>query len=219
MRDTPEQLDWIRLAPVRGLAQATAEEPDLSGNARLAILGILENRQPRIDLLPSQERMLSMLRDRFEDPESVIDQIGLNWADVEAALRADPDALEKAMKLEASGGVPNVFREADGHFEFADCFRRPPEERKGLSYEKAKELADAWGITLMDEATYLDFLSRAQVDRFTSTVLLTPDEMLERKGHAKLGKRLYGRPIVTSIPAKNPGDKTAFRCVFSVKKV
>ncbi len=220
MRDTPEQLDWIRLVPPREEGRVPVEEPSLPRSAhRLAVLGVLENQQMRIELLPSHERMLATLRGRFEDPESVVDQTELLWSEVEAALRADPESLEKAMRLEASGGVPNLFREVDGHFEFADCFRRPPEVRKGLSYEKAKELADAWGITLMDEKTYLDFLSRAGVDKYTTTLLFTPDEMLERKGHAKLGKRLYGRPIVTSIPAKNPGEKTAFRCVFRVKKV
>ncbi|MGL5978254.1 MAG: DUF4256 domain-containing protein [Erysipelotrichaceae bacterium] len=140
------------------------------------------------------EDLIANLAHRFQEhPHRHPD---VTWSSVETALRNNPEGVASLAFLEATGGEPDVIKEADGSFLFVDCSKESPIGRRNLCYD-----LEAWnfrkankpggnvmseceqhGIKLLDEADYRDLQALEPVDLKTSSWLLTPAAIRSRKG-------------------------------------
>lgn len=84
-----------------------------------------------------REALLHILKTRFD--KNTRRHAGLAWADAQARLEANPDALRSLQQMEATGGEPDVIgRDGDaGPFTFCDCAAESPAGRRSLCYDRA----------------------------------------------------------------------------------
>jgi hypothetical protein len=120
--------------------------------------------------LPSEhsEELLKILKNRFE--KNMHRHKGLQWAEVYAKLKANPEKLRPLYEMEKTGGEPDVvgYDEKAGVYVFYDCAAESPKGRRSLCYdpealESRKEhkprnsaigMAAEMGIELLTEAQY-----------------------------------------------------------------
>jgi hypothetical protein len=109
-------------------------------NARIKVASAVETQ-----ISPDQERVETWLRE-FKTSFDALPQLheGIQWADVEKALRADPEAMRKLQALDEKGHKMNVFGEENGEFIFASGW-----------YEIDKVAADHRNIVFDEEAQKL----------------------------------------------------------------
>ena len=153
--------------------------------------------------------MLSILKERFDaHPERHPD---VDWTDVEARLRANPDALETLRRMEETGGEPDVIGFADDgeRLLFCDCAPESPAGRRSLCYDEAallarkknppagsaERLAKEIGVSLLTEALYRRLQTLGAFDLKTSSWIATPDA-IRSKGGALFCERRYGEVFV-----------------------
>src|SRR6185369_3836468 len=120
-------------------------------------------------LSPGQrEELLRALQARFE--KNINRHQGLEWAAVQAKLKADAGKLWSLNEMERTGGEPDVVDhdKKTGEYIFYDCSAESPKERRSLCYdhealEKRKEhkpansainMADEMGIDILTEEQY-----------------------------------------------------------------
>jgi hypothetical protein len=156
--------------------------------------------------MKAQERddLLAVLEARFAThPQR---HRGVDWADVQAALKKRPAALAVLAAMEASGGEPDVVGAAGAQVRFVDCAPESPAGRRSLCFDKAarvgrklnapsgsaEEMASAIGITLLTEQQYGALQAVGEFDRKTSSWIATPDDV-RALGGALFGDRRYGR--------------------------
>ena len=146
--------------------------------------------------------LMAALRRRFE--ENPRRHEALDWALVEAAIAAEPEATETLLRMEASGGEPDVIGREDssGEILFCDCSAETPAGRRGLCYDRAalesrkenKPRGDALGearaigVELLTEDQYRRLQELGDFDTKTSSWLATPESM-RRLGGALFGDR------------------------------
>src|SRR5215475_8166588 len=84
-----------------------------------------------------QKELLTTLKNRFE--KNMNRHKGINWADVETKLKANPGKLWSLDDMEASGGEPDVvsYDKKTGEYTFYDCSPESPKERRSLCYDRA----------------------------------------------------------------------------------
>ena len=158
--------------------------------------------------MKAQERdqLLRTLQDRFEN--NMHRHEGLAWADVEARLEAEADALESLLRMESTGGEPDVIgRDGKrGAFTFCDCSAESPKGRRSLCYDRearesrkkhppknsALEMAAEMGIDLLTEDEYRALQQLEELDTKTSSWIETPPDVRELGG-ALFCDRRYGK--------------------------
>src|SRR5690348_15293873 len=89
------------------------------------------------ELSPEQrEELLGTLEARFEKNRSR--HKGLEWADVQARLQADPEKLWSLNEMERTGGEPDVVGQdaKTGEYIFYDCSMESPKGRRSLCYDR-----------------------------------------------------------------------------------
>jgi hypothetical protein len=133
---------------------------------------------------------------------------GLEWEGVRARLEARPEKLDSLIKMEDSGGEPDVVGRdpQSGEYVFCDCAVESPAGRRSLCYDRAAldarkeakpadsalDMAAAMGIALLTEDEYRALQALGEFDLKTSSWLATPDE-IRKLGGALFGDRRYGR--------------------------
>jgi hypothetical protein len=148
-----------------------------------------------------REKLLATLRTRFE--KNMNRHQGLQWADVEATLTANPQALRSLYRMESTGGEPDVIglKQETGRYVFCDCSPESPKGRCGVCYDREGEqkrikeglkpagnvldMAAAMGIEPLTEAQYRELQKLGGFDTKTQSWLKTPAAI------AKLGGALY----------------------------
>src|SRR5689334_1779588 len=114
------------------------------------------------------KELLQTLKVRFE--KNMHRHEGVAWADVQAKLECNPDALRSLREMEATGGEPDVIGrdEEAAHFTFCDCSPESPTGRRSVCYDRealdsrkehkpkgsAVDMAAAMGIDLLTEEQY-----------------------------------------------------------------
>ncbi|UUZ71713.1 DUF4256 domain-containing protein [Polaromonas sp. P1(28)-8] len=87
--------------------------------------------------MKTQERedLLQVLKARFE--KNMHRHVGIAWAEVQARLEGNPDALRSLQGMEATGGEPDVIGQdkESGHFTFCDCSPETPIGRRSTCYD------------------------------------------------------------------------------------
>lgn len=163
------------------------------------------NRSSEKRLSPSQsEELLRILKVRFE--ENMGRHEGLEWAPVQAKLKANAGALWSLSEMEKTGGEPDVV-EHDmnaGEFIFVDCCSESPKGRRSLCYDRealdarkenkpqgcARDMASAIGIELLTEEQYRRLQTLGKFDTKTSSWVATP-AAIRKLGGALFCDRRY----------------------------
>jgi hypothetical protein len=161
-------------------------------------------------LSPAQRpALLGVLQTRFE--KNMNRHPGLEWAQVQARLEANPEKLWSLQEMERTGGEPDVVGQADqaGAYTFYDCAAESPAGRRSLCYDRealesrkehppktdALSLAAAMGIELLSEAQYRALQQAGPFDTKTSSWLQTPPA-IRQLGGAIFGDRRYDHVFV-----------------------
>ena len=171
-----------------------------------------------------REELLQALKARFE--KNMHRHKGVAWANVQAKLEGNPDALRSLREMELTGGEPDVIghdREA-GHFTFCDCSAESPIGRRSVCYDRealdsrkehkpkscAVEMAAAVGIDLLTEEQYRELQILGEFDTKTSSWVKTPHD-IRSLGGALFGDRRYGKVFVYHNGAQSYYAARGFR--------
>ncbi|MEC0203712.1 DUF4256 domain-containing protein [Paenibacillus lautus] len=135
-----------------------------------------------------REGLLHTLKARFE--KNMNRHQGLEWADVQAKLEANPKKLWSLHEMEITGGEPDVIGHGNqtGEYIFYDCSAESPKGRRSICYDRealesrkehkpknsAVEMAAAMGIELLSEEQYRDLQKFGNFDGKTSSWVVTP---------------------------------------------
>lgn len=152
-----------------------------------------------------RDELLQTMMDRFE--KNMHRHKGIAWADVQAKLEANPEALKSLHEMERTGGEPDVIGHdrKSGQVTFCDCAAESPKGRRSLCYDRkaldarkenkpkgsAVELAATMGIELLTEQEYRQLQTLGEFDLKTSSWVKTPDE-IRSLGGAIFCDRRYG---------------------------
>jgi hypothetical protein len=181
-------------------------------------------------LSPKQrDELIEVLRARFG--KNVQRHAGLDWAGVQARLKAQPEKLRALGEMEATGGEPDVVGQdgKTGEYVFFDCSAETPKGRVSVCYDRAGlesrkehrpktsalDLATAMGVELLTEAQYCELQKLGEFDQKTSSWIETPAE-IRRLGGALYGDRRYGRVFVGHNGAQSYYNSRGFRGALRV---
>src|SRR6185369_3362849 len=156
-------------------------------------------------LSPGQrEELLRALQARFE--KNINRHQGLEWAAVQAKLKADAGKLWSLNEMERTGGEPDVVDhdKKTGEYIFYDCSAESPKGRRSVCYDRAAQesrkehkpadsamaMAAAMGIELLTEEQYRELQKLGKFDTKTSSWVQTPFNIRQLDG-ALLCDRLY----------------------------
>lgn len=147
-----------------------------------------------------QTALLETLKIRFE--QHMNRHQGLDWASVEAKLKAQPQKLWSLNQMEETGGEPDVvgYDKKTGEYLFYDCADETPKGRRSVCYDQvalnsrkehkpknsAVGMATEMGIELLTEEEYRALQKLGKFDTKTSSWLKTPTEI------RKLGGAIFG---------------------------
>jgi len=151
-------------------------------------------------LSPKESKeLLATLKARFE--KNMNRHKGLDWSDVEARLKENPEKQWSLNEMETSGGEPDVVGHDNktGEYIFYDCSAESPKGRRSLCYDRealdsrkehkpennAIEMAASMGIELLAEEEYRELQKLGDFDTKTSSWVMTPS------GIRKLGGALF----------------------------
>ena len=142
-------------------------------------------------LSPEQcEELLGALKYRFE--KNMNRHKGIEWAKVEAKLKANTEKLWSLNEMERTSGEPDVVGHDNKTCEyiFYDCSAESPKGRRSLCYDReslesrkehkpknsAIDMATAMDIELLTEEQYRELQKLGNFDMKTSSWLKTPSE-------------------------------------------
>jgi hypothetical protein len=162
------------------------------------------------ELSPKQrEELLATLKARFE--KSMNRHKGLDWANVQAKLGANPEKLWSLNEMERTGGEPDVvgLDKKSGEYVFYDCSAQTPESRTSLCYDRealdsrkehkpknsVMDLAAAMGVDVLTEEQYFELQKLGEFDTKRSSWIKTPAD-IRKLGGALYCDRRYGRVFV-----------------------
>lgn len=147
-----------------------------------------------------QTALIETLKIRFE--QHMNRHQGLDWASVEAKLKAQPQKLWSIYQMEETGGEPDVvaYDKKTGEYIFYDCADETPKGRRSVCYDQealnsrkehkpknsAVGMAAEMGIELLTEEEYRTLQKLGKFDTKTSSWLKTPTEI------RKLGGAIFG---------------------------
>jgi Protein of unknown function (DUF4256) len=149
------------------------------------------------ELSPEQRKeLLAALKVRFE--KNMNRHEGLEWANAQARLDANPEKLWSINEMERTGGEPDVVdhNRKTGEYIFYDCSAESPNGRRSLCYDRealdsrkenkpkdnAMDMASAMGVELLTEEQYRRLQNLGEFDTKTSSWLHTPSKIRELGG-------------------------------------
>jgi len=148
-------------------------------------------------LSPGQrEELLRALQARFE--KNINRHQGLEWAALQAKLKADAGKLWSLNEMERTGGEPDVVDhdKKTGEYIFYDCSAESPKGRRSVCYDRAAQesrkehkpadsamaMAAAMGIELLTEEQYRELQKLGKFDTKTSSWVKTPFNIRQLDG-------------------------------------
>ena len=171
-----------------------------------------------------REELLSALKARFEKNRKR--HKGLEWAEVQAKLQANPDKLWSLHEMERTGGEPDVVGQdkKTGEYIFYDCSAETPKGRRSVCYDRealearkehkpensAVDMAAAMGIELLTEEEYRALQKLGNFDTKTSSWVKTPSD-IRKLGGALFCDRRYNTVFVYHNGAESYYAGRAFR--------
>jgi len=182
------------------------------------------------ELAPEQrEDLLRALKARFE--KNMNRHKGLEWAKIEAKLKANTEKLWSLNEMERTGGEPDVVGhdKKTGEYIFYDCSAESPKGRRSVCYDRegqesrkehkpennAIDMAAAMGIELLTEEQYRELQKLGNFDTKTSSWVKTPSD-IRKLGGALFADRRYGNVFVYHNSAPTYYATRAFRGLLRV---
>ena len=176
-------------------------------------------------LSPAQrEELLKTLKARFE--KNMNRHKGLEWANVQAKLEANPEKLWSLNEMENTGGEPDVvgFDKKSGEYTFYDCSAESPKGRRSVCYDRnalesrkehkpknsAIDMAAAMGIEILTEEQYRELQKLGNFDTKTSSWIITPADIRQLGGALFVDYR-YGNVFVYHNGAESYYAARGFR--------
>ena len=176
-------------------------------------------------LAPGQyDELLKVMKTRFEKNKNR--HKGLEWAKIEARLRANPEKLWSLDEMEATGGEPDVVGQdkKTGEYIFYDCSVESPKERRSLCYDRealesrkehkpknsALDMAADMGIELLTEEQYRELQQLGEFDLKTSSWVKTP-AFIRKLGGALFCDRRYNQVFLYHNGAESYYAARGFR--------
>ncbi len=179
------QAEKANLSPKQ--RQQLVELADTGEDVRSDVTDTLEATEKR-ELTPEQQaELLSALEVRLTRKQHYQQVKGVNFAEVKAALEANPELMNSLAQMEQTGGAPNVIAVEDDAFIFGDCSAESP-NRRNITYDQATEMAKKFGVDMMSEDVYRKMQETGEFDISTWSWLATPADIKEA-GHALVGGR------------------------------
>jgi hypothetical protein len=177
------------------------------------------------DLSPEQrEELLRALKARFE--KNMNRHKGLEWAKVQARLKANTEKLWSLNEMERTGGEPDVVGHDNktGEYIFYDCSAESPKGRRSLCYDRealesrkenkpkgnAMDMAAAIGVELLTEEQYRELQKLGHFDTKTSSWVKTPSA-IRKLGGALFCDRRFDTVFVYHNGAESYYAARAFR--------
>jgi hypothetical protein len=170
------------------------------------------------------ESLLATLKARFE--KNTRRHRGVEWARVQARLKAHPERLPSIEAMEETGGEPDVVGKESktGEYVFYDCSAESPQGRRSVCYDgqalasrkehkpknSAVGMASAMGIELLTEAQYRELQELGEFDTRTSSWVDTPPD-IRKLGGALFCDRRYGHVFVYHNGAESYYAARGFR--------
>ena len=171
-----------------------------------------------------REELLSVLKTRFE--KNVNRHKGLEWAQVQARLEANPEKLWSLREMEKTGGEPDVVGhdKKTGEVIFYDCSVESPLGRRSVCYDgealksrkehkpknSAMDMAAAMGVELLTEEQYRELQKLGNFDTKTSSWIITPAD-IRKLGGALFADFRYGNVFVYHNGAESYYAARGFR--------
>ena len=176
-------------------------------------------------LLPDKgEALLRTLKARFE--KNMKRHQGLEWAKVQAKLKANPAKLWSLNEMERTGGEPDIVGhdKKTGEYIFYDCSAESPKGRRSVCYDRealesrkehkpennAIDMAAAMGVEILTEEQYRDFQKLGNFDTKTSSWVKTPSD-IRKLGGALFCDRRYDNVFVYHNGAESYYAARGFR--------
>ncbi len=147
--------------------------------------------------------LLNTLKARFEKNKQR--HKGLDWANVQAKLEANPEKLWSLNEMETTGGEPDVvgLDKKTGEYIFYDCSAESPKGRRSVCYDhealesrkehkpenSAFEMAADMGIELLTEEQYRELQKLGSFDTKTSSWIITPADIRKLGGAVFMDRR------------------------------
>ncbi len=179
--------------------------------------------------MSERDQILRTLERRFA--RNTPRHAAVSWAEVRARLDGDAGALSALLRMEATGGEPDVIGrdEATGQVTFCDCSAESPIGRRSLCYDgealasrkenrpqgSAAEVAASMGVSLLTEDDYRALQRLGAFDTKTSSWIDTPPDV-RALGGALFGDRRYGRVFVYHNGAQSYYAARGFRGLLRV---
>lgn len=170
------------------------------------------------------EEQLKAWKARFE--KNMNRHKGIEWAEVQAKLEANPEKLRSLHEMENTGGEPDVVGhdKKTGEYIFFDCSAESPSGRRSLCYDRkaldsrkenkpknnAMEMAAAMGIELLTEEQYRALQKLGNFDTKTSSWIVTPAD-IRKLGGALFADYRYGNVFVYHNGAESYYAARGFR--------
>jgi hypothetical protein len=171
-----------------------------------------------------REELLRALKARFE--KNMNRHKGLEWADVQGKLEANPEKLWSLEEMERTGGEPDVVGQdkKTGEYIFYDCSAESPKGRRSVCYDRealearkehkpkdnALSMAASMGIALLTEEQYRELQKLGEFDTKTSSWVKTPSH-IRKLGGALFCDRRYGHVFVYHNGAESYYAARGFR--------
>ena len=143
-----------------------------------------------------RDELLKVLKVRFE--KNMGRHKGIEWANIQSRLEANPDKLWVLDDMEATGGEPDLVGQdkKTGEYVFYDCSAESPTGRRSICYdhealEKRKEnkpansavnMAAEMGIEILTEEQYRELQELGNFDTKTSSWVKTPGDIRKLGG-------------------------------------
>ncbi len=185
-----------------------------------------------LEITPEQsEELLETLKVRFEN--SMDRHKDLEWAKIEAKLKANPGKLSSLHAMESTGGEPDVisYGKETSEYIFYDCSTESPKDRRSICYDRegqqkrekqgihpggnAVDIANKMGIELLDEGQYRELQKFGEFDMKTESWVKTPDD-IRKLGGALFCDRRYGHVFVFHNSAPSFYAARGFRGLLRV---
>lgn len=177
----------------------------------------------------NQDSLLLILNERFESFPNR--HKGIKWNIVEEKLRKNPDKIKILLKMEESGGEPDVvlYDKKSNTFTFYDCSAESPTGRRSFCYDKealqsrkenkpknnAIEFAKSMGSKILNEEEYRHLQSLGEFDKKTSSWIETPSQ-IRKLGGALFCDFRYGTVFVYHNGAESYYAVRGFRTSITV---